>query len=188
MRETNSFSPTLAPQHPGIASNRVRIIGVAGAAPQAGGGGLRMISEEEVFASFLVDSNESPLRACDALAEINPFPDIPWEDLRMDSGDANRRVSSKSEEMAKYVPGTSARDFFGNAWAVRQQSWHWYDLRTMSRIRGCNAEERAVLVGMKVWRRGVVLSIVDTSLVLPPPASRSLVRAIRVQFSRLIEN
>lgn len=148
-----------------------------------------MISEEEVLASFLVDSQyESPLRACDALDPIDPFPYIPWEDLRMDSGDANRRVSSNSEEMAKYVPGTSVRDFFGNAWAVRQQSWHWYDLRTMARIRGCNAEERAVLVGMKVWRRGVVLSIVDTSLVLPPPASRSLVRAIRVQFNRLIEN
>lgn len=147
-----------------------------------------MISEEEVLASFLVDSHESPLRACDALEKIDPFPDIPWEVLRMDSGDANRRVSSKSEEMAKYVPGTSVRDFFGKAWAVRQQSWHWYDLRTMARIRGCNAEERAVLVGMKVWRRGVVLSIVDTSLVLPPPASRSLVHAIRDQFNRLIEN
>ena len=112
LRETHSFSPTHAPQHPGIASDRVRIIGIAGAVPQAGGGGLRMISEEEVFASFLVDRNESPLRACDALAEIDLFPDIPWEDLRMDSGDANRRVSSKSEEMAKYVPGTSVRDFF----------------------------------------------------------------------------
>ena len=176
--ESNScillLSTALATQHPGIASDRRRLIGIAGASPAAGG--VRMIDHVGVLSSFL-KSDDPLLRACDALADIDPFPEMRWEDLRMDSGDTNRK-NSQTKKMRRYVPGESVRSFFGNALTVRQQGWHWFHATTGVRLRPCNAAERAHLVGMRTWRHGVVLSIQDTSLVFPPPASRSFLQAV----------